>query len=102
MNLCENQVFLVLRAKAVNLLNENEEIGNCCTVDCIVGVLKKYYNDLALEEEQKTKITEITEILEELNKLDEIGEQELKEFYENCLKLVANLNCKFLDIGFEL
>ena len=80
MNLCENQVFLVLRAKAVNLLNENEEIGNCCTVDCIVGVIKKYYNDLSAHE-----MRELIEIIKKLNDLDEITDQELKNFYNDLI-----------------
>lgn len=80
MDLCENQDFLELRAKAVNLLDENEEIGNCCTVDCIVGVIKKYYNDLSAHE-----MRELIEIMKKLNDLDEITDQELKNFYNDLI-----------------
>ena len=78
--LCENQNFIELRAKAVKLLGENQEIGKCCTVDCIIGLIKKYYNDLSAHE-----INKLIEIMKELNNLDEIRDHELKDFYENSL-----------------
>ena len=81
MDMCENEVFLELRAKAVELLRkQNKNIGKCCTVDCIVGLIKKYYNDLAAHE-----MSELIEIMKELNDLDEIRDHELKDFYDNSL-----------------
>lgn len=81
MDLCENQDFLELRDNAVKLLDNKEIIGKCCTVDCIVGVIKKYYNDLATHE-----MRELIEIMKKLTALDEIRDQELKNFYNDLIE----------------
>lgn len=78
MDLCDNQVFLDLRAKAVALVNENR-IGNCCTVDCIIGVIKDFYDNLAADIKE-----EITNIMTKLNELEKISDQELYDFFQDC------------------
>lgn len=79
MDLCDNQDFLDLREKAINIPNINDfdktQIENCCTVDCIVGVLNNYDNLLAAE----TQKNEIDEIIQELNELADRISQELAE-----------------------
>lgn len=87
MILRKNPLFLELRAKAAKILDINV-IGTCCTVDCIVGEIKKYYNDLAANEK-----SELIEIMKELNDLEKISEQELKDFYDN---LTVNDDIDFL------
>lgn len=70
MNLCENKVFLELKEKAVKLVGQ-AVIGECCTVDCIIGVLKKYDDDLAADKiNEKTKLAKIMEELKELELID--------------------------------
>lgn len=79
MDLCDNQVFLDLRVKAINIPSINDfdkaQIGKCCTVDCIVGVLNNYDNLLAAE----TQKNEINRIIQELNELADRISQDLAE-----------------------
>ena len=83
MSLYENNNFLGLRDKAAKLLGENQEIGKCCTVDCIIGLIKAHYDDLAADE-----IEEIIEIMQQLNNIEEIRDLELKEFFDKIVDYI--------------
>lgn len=74
MSLCKDQVFIEIKEKAVKLIGLTA-IGKCCTVDCIIGIIKKYYDDLAADKINER--IELEEIMEELYKLEEIKAQEL-------------------------